>query len=63
MTMKGTPWYDMALDAGARGEEAERMARLIEQQAQEHEERRHYEAWLAEQAAESDRATERPGQD
>lgn len=55
MSMKGTPWYDMALDAGVRGEEAERMARLIEQDAQEEDERRQYEAWLEEQAAEDAR--------
>ena len=51
--MRGTPWYYMALDAGAaRGEEAERMARLIEARAQEEEERRHYEAWLAQEREE-----------
>ena len=34
MSYKGTPWYDMAIDAGMRGEEAEQMALLLESQAE-----------------------------
>ena len=34
MSMKGTPWYDMALDAGMRGEEAEQMAQMIAAEAE-----------------------------
>ena len=32
MSMRGTPWYDMALDGGYRGAEAEQVARRLEEQ-------------------------------
>ncbi len=40
MSLKGTPYYDMALDAGAsKGEEAEQMAQMImEDEQRKHEE-------------------------
>ena len=52
MSYKGTPWYDMAIDAGMRGDEAEQMARLLESQAQyEAEQQTAYEQQMVEDQA------------
>jgi len=54
MSMKGTPYYDMALDAGYMGEEAEQFAEMLA-----HSEALEYEEMLAAkaeaEAAERDR--------